>query len=419
MNLRQPFPMSVNAICLFVVVLFWSVIGDAATAQVPPPDVSVLPVFVVLDGQKRPSSTEKRVLLRHLRWAQKRFRELLGNRSTFDFEAKPLVFKSKFTLEEYEKEKTAVHLIGELLDSFKIDRFSCKYVFVAIFMSGDKNYPKTPGGRPINGGFNTGGGIMICSSKRMNSRSFQATLQHELGHAFGLVHPEKYGYDQRENDSIMAYNNAHHTNRFSPSKTPGILIPEDVRGLALNDRVFKNLEFDKKSDVPADYELKKIHYFSPMKLPRHPLVKVETSDGERFGSSVSNIVHSRIIPSVDRGKNEFGKRTMWQSERQKDGIVTVSLTFPVPTALDRIMVYSQHSGKAHGVTGVTVSTVDEGDGKDEGGKGDKVTEVANSEIDAPEWRDKIQRDEIATMDARLRDRRKQNSGLARTAVFQR
>ena len=170
-----------------------------------------------------------------------------------------------------------------------------------MFVNPTESYPRG-GGRPINGGVNTGGGIVVISSHAMKTKpNFQSTLQHELGHAFGLTHVNVYGYDMGSSDSIMSYNPGHHTRGLKPSKTPGILIPEDLRGLALNNRAFVDLEFDESEQVPKNYKLGKIKHLGPMKLSDHPLIVVETNDGEAYSSSVQNIVHSRIRRSIRRG----------------------------------------------------------------------------------------------------------------------
>jgi len=333
-------------------------VPEVAAAQFPPEKVRVLPVFVVPKEQQKPSKAEKVLLMKHLQWAQKRYREMLGNRSTFDFVIKPKVFESKRTLKQFEKGKPANLIVEELLDFYQTDRFSCKYIFLTVFVNPEKKFP-TPGGRSINGGINTGGGIVVFSSLALKtSNKFQTVLQHELGHAFGLPHVDSYGYPQKQNPSIMSYNRAHHTNGMRPAKTPGILIPEDIRSLALNDRVFAGLEFNKKRDLPKGYKIRRIKILGPMKLPQHPLVQVKTSDGEAKNSSVQNIVHSRIRPSVKGGKFAFDRKSMWLSTPQDDGVASVQLTFPMQVDLNRIKIYSQHSGKHHGVAGVRVSTVD-------------------------------------------------------------
>ena len=348
---------------------------EVAVAQFPPDKVSVLPVFVVPKGQQKPSKSEKVLLMKHVQWAQKRYREMLGNRSTFDFKIKPKVFESKRTLKQFEKGKPANLIVEELLDFYQTDRFSCKYIFLTVFVNPKTKFP-SPGGRPINGGVNTGGGIVVFSSLALTtSKKFQTVLQHELGHSFGLPHVDTYGYQQKQNQSIMSYNRAHHTNGLRPSKTPGILIPEDIRSLALNDRVFAGLKFDEKRDVPRGYKLKGVRILGTMELPQHPLVQVKTSDGETKNTSVDNIVHSRIKPSIDRGKIEFDRKTMWQSGPLDDGVASVRLTFPMKVALDRIKVYSQHSGQHHGVKSVRVSTVN---------KNQETIVVVESKIQVPD-----------------------------------
>ena len=249
---------------------------NVVMAQVAPSQVSVLPVFVVPKGEQRPSRSDKALLIKHLRWAQTRYRVMLDNRSTFDFEIKPKVFQSKRSLKQFKDDGNAADLIvEELLESWKMNRFSCEYIFLAVFVNPEEKFPGG-GGRPFNGGFNTGGGIVVISTSALKSKNFQSTLQHELGHSFGLLHVDAYGYNMKRNDSIMSYNKSHHTNYLKASETPGILIPEDIRGLALNDRVFKDLTFKEKRDLPRRYELKEIRHLGPMKLPQQPLVKVES-----------------------------------------------------------------------------------------------------------------------------------------------
>ena len=126
---------------------------------------------------------------------------------------------------------------------------------VVLVANPKDNYP-VGGGRTINGGLNSGGGFMfIASSELRRNKHFQATLQHELGHAFGLPHPDVYGYDLRANPSIMSYNPANFTDGFRPSRRPGVLIPEDRRALALNKRVFAKATFDPARDLPKGYKL--------------------------------------------------------------------------------------------------------------------------------------------------------------------
>lgn len=329
---------------------------EFAAAQMLPDKVSVLPVFVIPKGERPPTNVDKLLLMKHLKWSQQRYREMLGNRDTFQFEPKPDVFRSKFSIDQFKKGNAADLVTEELLAHYKTDRYSCKYVFLALFANPGERYPGG-GGRPINGGINTGGGIVVISTNALRtSKNFQSTLQHELGHSFGLTHVDAYGYHMKRNASIMSYNPSHHTNEFQPSKTPGSLIPEDVRSLALNDRVFSKLEFNNELDLPNGYEIKPIRILGPMSLPDNPMILVETSNGEINGSSVQNVVHSRIRPSLNRGKIEYDQKTMWHSSKLDNGIASLTLTFPMPVSLDRIHVYSQHSGKHHEATAIRIST---------------------------------------------------------------
>ena len=70
----------------------------------------------------------------------------------------------------------------------------------------------------------------------------------------------------------MAYNQAHKTKGFRPAREPGILIPEDRRGLALCTRVFPKLKFDANQDLPENYQwFQRVISLGPMDLPGHPV----------------------------------------------------------------------------------------------------------------------------------------------------
>ena len=66
---------------------------------------------------------------------------------------------------------------------------------------------------------------------------------------------------------------------------------------------------------------------------------------------------------------------MWHSASQENHIASLKLNFPMPITLDRIKIYSQHSGKHHAVKGVKVSTIDESE---------KLTEIVDSNVAAPD-----------------------------------
>ena len=80
-------------------------------------------------------------------------------------------------------------------------------------------------------------------------------LVHELGHAFGLTHPNCYGYNLSENDSVMSYNLRHHTQGLPASPGLGGLNPEEYYAIALNRPVFPNFVFDPAVHNPGNKAL--------------------------------------------------------------------------------------------------------------------------------------------------------------------
>jgi hypothetical protein len=208
--------------------------------------------------------------MRHLLWSQTRYRELLRGQDTFDIaQNAPAVYKAEHPLGFYKglPENSAPQVVKELLAYLKTDRTACKYILLTVMMNPHQDFPGG-GGRPINGGFDTGGGIVVLSSFALDRfPNFQSTLQHELGHSFGLPHVDVYGYSITTSDSIMGYNPAHHTKDFTPSRTPGIFLPEDLRGLGMNKRAFPDFSFDPDSDIPKGYTLKPVVKLGPMNLP--------------------------------------------------------------------------------------------------------------------------------------------------------
>lgn len=204
---------------------------------------------------------------------------------------------------------------------------------------------------------------------------FQSTLQHELGHSFGLRHMDEYGYDQKTSLSIMSYNPAHGTNGFQPSATPGILVPEDLRGLALNRRCFPKLRFDPKSDVPDGYKFHRVIWLVPMKIVGHPPYEIEvtTSSGSTFGSKPGNVVQCEILPSTGPGVTYDAAR-MWTSDATATGWVSLDVAFPVVVSLKAMRIYTEHSGQYHRAHRARIQVQ----------KGNDFEDVAEQDLEAPD-----------------------------------
>lgn len=343
--------------------LFTIVDGAAFAADYSLPErVRVLPIAFVPNDQPKPTAEQRTLYLQQIQCAQRRYAELLKG-DTFELAKDDVeVVDGERSLDYYRnaRERGAPDLVAELLDHFQVNRFQCAYVFCIMFMNSKDSFPEG-GGRTINGGVNTGGGMLhISSGELARNEHYQTTLQHELGHAFGLPHVDVYGYDMKSNASLMSYNPAHFTKGMQPSKTPGVLIPEDLRVLALNDRVFAKTTFDSSRDVPAGYTLsKKIIPLGPMELPRHPdfYPRITTTAGEDVGSKVLNVVREQTKPSSGPGIT-YDNTTMWHSKPLADGIAAFEIHFPMPIKLSGLAVHSQHSGIDHQATAMKLEVRD-------------------------------------------------------------
>ena len=322
-----------------------------------PETVFVKPVFLVPTDQPEPTADQRDRLARHLAWAQDRYGEMLGGQDTFELSPDaPVILHGARATGDYVNapDEGASQIMAELLASVHRTRFANPYIFVTVLMTGGGTEPSGYG-RPTNGGLGGGGGLLVVSSTTLDSKNFQSTLQHELGHTFGLPHVDAYGYDMASNASIMSYNLAQWTDGFTPSPTPGILIPEDLHALAMNHRVFHALTFDPARDVPAGYTLAPVVPLGAMDVPGEVanVVTATTTSGEAYGSSVSHIVQGRLEASRGPGIT-FDPDAMWHSDTTATGEVSVELVFPLDVTLDEIAVHSQHSGLYHAATAVRI-----------------------------------------------------------------
>jgi len=344
-----------------------------------PETVKVMPVVFVPQGETVPSKADQGLFLKHLAWTRKRFGELLDG-DTFEMaQPKVEIVRGAKPLDFYRAppERGAPDIVAELLAHFRVSRFENPYVFCILLANSRDSFPEG-GGRTINGGYNSGGGMMyIASGELHRNKHFQATLQHELGHSFGLAHPDAYGYDIRTSPSLMSYNPAHFTEGFQPSPTPGILAPEDLRGLAMNDRAFAKTTFHPRRDVPDGESLSpRIVPLGPMTLPGLPdfYPKVTTDAGEAVYSKVGNVVSGEIKPSAGPGIT-YDPANMWHSDKLEGKPATLTFEFPVPIELTGLAIHSQHSGLDHAVTAVQLEAIEKS-------RFQTVTDQKVAEVDA-------------------------------------
>jgi hypothetical protein len=267
--------------------------------------VTVLPVFFVPSDSSEPTEAEKQMLDRHMLLAQEWYKKNMKDRDSFVIEKEPLIYKSPHDL-KYLADSTdlgAAKIVTELMERLKVNRYSLPYVLMVIVMNPNADFP-AGGGRPINGYVNSGGGIVLASSYTFNdpNNHFQSTLEHELGHAFGLVHADVYGYDQTTSESIMSYNENCQWRGFDDPFHQCTLIPEDLQALARNKLVFPKFYFDKEKDLPTGYALKPFNFLPPMDTNIERIGYQLFFDGVRVGhepnwnswQAIENLIANKI-----------------------------------------------------------------------------------------------------------------------------
>lgn len=356
--------MFVRIFVLYLIILCFLISAAEGVLQEDdfPARIKVQPVFLVPKGQLPPNKTQISNLHKHVRICQKRYKQMLARRDTYEIAGRPHVMHCKPTLESLKKVDKNLfgnYLLHMLFDEFKVNRYNCPYVFLVVFMNPNEDWP-TGGGRPLNPGFNSGGGFVVLSSQKLDdvTSTFQATAQHELGHAFSLPHVSSYGYDQKTNKSIMAYNRTNHWKHFTPPKKQGILIPEDIRALAMNKRVFPNLYFDPATDIPKDYRIGnmvRLAFDDTIPGEKAYKIKISTTSSEDSGTKASDVVHG-LIRENRKVKEGIGlvSGSMWMSGKTDDRWIDLDIEFPIAVRMNRISVHSQCGGGYHPIAGIRV-----------------------------------------------------------------
>ena len=304
-----------------------------------PSIISVKPLFFIPKGEREPTQVEISNFIKHLKWAQEWYYENLNRRGTFLISnTTPDVFFCMEPVSYFKEDKTLTgeRISEELLNHYGYNRYDCPYIFATIFIYDEEDSFLWGGGRPFNGGINTGGGLCVINTYRLNHYyCIQDTLRHELGHSFGLVHARAYGYDQYTSKSIMSYSKTGCPNFFEPSDNPKILIPEDILALCLNNRVLPGLEFNAQEDIPSNYSL---HNPIPIGYQHitgeHELIDVVSLSGECAKTNVKNL----LIHAHPPGKNAFA----WHSEDVHNGYAELVYIFPHKIKVDGIMLHGAH-----------------------------------------------------------------------------
>ena len=109
-----------------------------------PSKIKVKPVFFVPKDQPLPTKAQQQKLIRHLRWSQKTYKNLLRNRDTFTIDkTMPLVYKSTHDLNYYRNlpGNAAPQIVSELLTYHNFTRLNCPYIFVAVVMNTSDGFP--------------------------------------------------------------------------------------------------------------------------------------------------------------------------------------------------------------------------------------------------------------------------------------
>ena len=299
----------------------------------PPARVKVLPVFFVPRGQMTPSTEQIETVMQHVWRAQARYGELLGGDTFTVADEGPNVYASSHPVSFYRDLPTgsASQFVGEMLADLRYNRYNCPYVFLVLISNDDPTFSRC-GARPLNGGHNDGGGIVeiTCNFalpdgfQKEHPAGLQNTVQHELGHGFGLVHPDAYGYGLMTSDSHMSYNPALYTDGFVPRQRAGELIPEDRRALAENKRVFAEYRFDPAKDVPAGYVLKDAVTFPPMDLPGQGVIA-----GQDKGPVVDAKIPLLVKVRLEHDGEQTGAQDAWVgSQGKRQAMLGFSVTMP-------------------------------------------------------------------------------------------
>jgi len=280
-----------------------------------------------------------------------------------------------------------------VLDAVGCKQSTCPFVFVVAVM-GDPISPA--GGQRFNHGYNNGGGWLVLNflgdvvkaGAPGSQVTLQSTLLHELGHAFGLPHIADYceianaltcllRLSEAGSSSIMSYNEknfifgcgftsstASNPGRWTgpcvyPGNAkvdafPGALLPEDLRVLGMNRRVFPDLFYEEALDAPNTT----VYGFSGTgntAVEAHSTVELISPDTHP-GFAIRPAV---LIGADDNAFPEFHDAydgvSMWHSrEIGQDAWASLTIALPGKLRLTRVELYSGFERGTHVATGMRI-----------------------------------------------------------------
>jgi hypothetical protein len=295
-----------------------AVVGPArALGSNVPGQLTVQPLILVASDAPALSAADNQRFMQAFTTVILRYQTMMKYRATFNItpfinadpqNPIPVVNDPNHTVAFYdgtsdgyanESFQAAIAYTGLRDRGYPYTRYDNPYVYL-ILGWGQGNTPggvDTTGGVSMNGGINSGGGATVIKSTGFWTKSpdkLVSTIEHELGHTFGLLHswdsqyaaagaPDEPNYNWCTGLSIMSYNSLHWTHgttvasllnwpapliQYGPPKNattpincprpagPGVdasLTPEDMNNLAMARRVFPSFYFDPEQDFPAGW----------------------------------------------------------------------------------------------------------------------------------------------------------------------
>jgi len=233
-------------------------------------------IFVPSDNKDIPEKDFTDYMLqiyRHLVLAQRHWLNVLQT-DTFAISPFGEVYHAKHPHAYYAAEASS-SLDRQLIELFQLkkdNRIDSTFSYLIVYArqkSGANVGPWMGGARTFNGRPNTGGGAIqmeFTAPLFDESGRFQSTVVHELGHTFGLTHPDCHGYSLSENPSMMSYNTRHWSHGLVEGPEYAGLNPEDFFVIGQNKLAFPNFRYVEAIHNPTHKHLTTIGgcYLGPM-----------------------------------------------------------------------------------------------------------------------------------------------------------